>query len=102
MNVMAESPVYQKMLEQGEAKGRAEGRAEGEVKGLRKAIDLALEIRFGAAAKKVWPVLASCSDLARLRRTAEAVKTVPSLGQFQRLFGKAGNGAQNSPTVSTH
>jgi flagellar biosynthesis/type III secretory pathway protein FliH len=102
MNVMAESPVYQEIInlgrDQGRAEGRmegraegrvegqAQGRAEGRVEGLRKAIELGMEIRFGAAAKKIMPVLESCSDLAQLERAAEAVKTVRSVEQFLCLM----------------
>ena len=99
MNVMAESPVYQEILNQGRDQGRAEGLAEGEAKGLaegeakgkakgraeglRKAVELGLEIRFGVEAKKVRSMIDKCS-LAELERAAESVKTVRSLRDFER------------------
>jgi hypothetical protein len=86
MNVMAESPVYQEILNQGRAEGEAKGRAEGRAEGLRKAIALGLEIRFGAEAKKLLPILGRCLDLAELERAAEAVKTVPSIEDFRRFL----------------
>jgi predicted transposase YdaD len=101
MNVMAESPVYQEILNQGraeglaegeakgraegEAKGRVEGEAKGRVQGLRAAVELGLEIRFGKEAKLLSPMLARCS-LAELTRAAEAVKTVRSLKEFERAI----------------
>jgi hypothetical protein len=86
MNVMAESPVYQEILNAGREQGRAEGESKGRAEGLRRAVELGLEIRFGTEAEKVRRLVGKCSP-AELERAAEAVKTVKSIEEFRRVVG---------------
>jgi hypothetical protein len=96
MNVLAESPIFQEVLQmgrdEGEAKGRMEGRMEGQIEGraqgearaLRHAVLLVLKSRFGESASAVSEALEKCSDSALLDAALVGAASVPSVEDFQR------------------
>lgn len=64
--------------------GRDQGLGEGEEKGLREGIALALEVKFGAAARRLMPKLRRLHDVRKLRAVGRAIKSAKSLEDIMR------------------
>jgi predicted transposase YdaD len=86
MAVLRESPWYQQILKEGEARGEARGEIQGECRGIISGIELDLEIKFGAEGLQLMPQISQISDLQQLKSIQRAVKTVNSLEQLQQLL----------------
>jgi hypothetical protein len=88
MNVLAESPIFQEVLQmgrdEGEATGRLEGRAEGEARALRHAVLIVLKSRFGEKASVVSEALEKCSDPTLLDAALAGAANASSLQDFQQ------------------
>ncbi|HIK11932.1 MAG TPA: Rpn family recombination-promoting nuclease/putative transposase [Oscillatoriaceae cyanobacterium M33_DOE_052] len=82
MAVLQQSPWYQEILNQGIQQGREEGREEG----LISAIALGLELKFGETALSLMPAVSQIKNVARLTALKDAIKTVNSLAEFQRMI----------------
>ncbi|MEM6752549.1 MAG: transposase, partial [Cyanobacteria bacterium P01_C01_bin.38] len=78
MAILSESPWYQQILREGEARGRREGIISG--------IELDLEIKFGSEGLQLMPQISQITDLEQLKVIQRAVKTVNSLEELQILI----------------
>jgi predicted transposase YdaD len=97
MNVLAESPIYQMIQEEGRRIGEEQGRRIGEeqgrkigrAEGLVQAVKLGLELRFGSAALSLMNAAESCSDSAILTKALEAIRSGCALEEVQSIFNRA-------------
>jgi predicted transposase YdaD len=78
MAVLTESPWYQQILKEGEARGRQEEMLSG--------IELALEIKFGTEGLQLMPEISQISDLNRLKAIQRSILTSNSLEEFRQLI----------------
>ncbi|QLE55931.1 Rpn family recombination-promoting nuclease/putative transposase [Nostoc sp. TCL26-01] len=78
MAVLRESPWYQEIFRDGEARGRREELLSG--------IELALEIKFGHPSLELMPLISQVTDLQQLKAIQQAIKTVNSVEELQQLF----------------
>ena len=78
MAVLQKSPWYQEILNQGVQQGREEG--------LLSAIALGLELKFGETALELMPAVSQIKNVERLTELKDAIKTVNSLAEFQRMI----------------
>jgi hypothetical protein len=65
---------------------RQEGREEGLEAGLLEGITLDLELKFGAAGKRVLPKIRALGDVAKLRALARAIKSAGTLDEVNALL----------------
>jgi predicted transposase YdaD len=90
MNVLAESPIYQMIQEEGRRKGWQEGQQEGQQEGWRKglvqAVKLGLELRFGGAGTALFSRVEQCTDVSVLTQANEALRTERPLEEIEALF----------------
>jgi predicted transposase YdaD len=82
MAVLRESPWYQQILREGEARGRQEGQREEMLSG----IELGLEIKFGTEGLQLMPEISQISDLNRLKTIQRGILTSNSLEEFRQLI----------------
>lgn len=82
MALLNESPWYQQIFREGEARGRQEGRQEGIISG----IEIALEIKFGNEGLQLMPQISQITDLEKLKVIQRGVQTVNSLEELRGLI----------------
>ncbi len=82
MAILTESPWYQQILKEGEARGRQEGRREGIISG----IEVALEAKFGNEGLQLMPQISQITDLEQLKVIQRGVQTVNSIEEFRGLI----------------
>jgi predicted transposase YdaD len=82
MAVLTESPWYQQILREGEARGQQEGRREEMLSG----IELGLEIKFGTEGLQLMPKISQISDLNRLKAIQRGILTSNTLEEFWQLI----------------
>ncbi|MBP5975932.1 Rpn family recombination-promoting nuclease/putative transposase [Brasilonema sp. CT11] len=78
MAVLSESPWYQQILREGEARGIRRGILSG--------IELGLELKFGAEGLQLMPEISHFSDLERLKAIQRAILTVNTLDELRQLI----------------
>jgi predicted transposase YdaD len=78
MAVLTESPWYQQILKEGEARGRQEEMLSG--------IELGLEIKFGTEGLQLMPEISQISDLNRLKAIQRGILTSNTLEEFWQLI----------------
>jgi predicted transposase YdaD len=83
MAVLRESPWYQEILREGEARGEVRGRLEEALAG----IELALEIKFGEAGLELMPSIERMTDLSQLKAIQTSLKTVNTVEELRQLIG---------------
>ncbi|WP_306426841.1 hypothetical protein [Nostoc sp. CHAB 5836] len=67
MTVLRESPWYQEILREGQARGQAEGEARGEARGIISSIETTLEAKFGSDGLELMSQVSQISDLGQLK-----------------------------------
>ncbi|MDZ8105650.1 MAG: Rpn family recombination-promoting nuclease/putative transposase [Nostoc sp. DedQUE12a] len=77
MTVLRESPWYQEILREGETRGRREELYSG--------IEVALEIKFGNPGLGLMPMIYQIIDLQRLKEIQQAIKTLNTVEELQRI-----------------
>ncbi len=82
MTVLHESPWYQEILREGEARGEARGRREELFSG----IELVLEIKFGNPGLELMPIITQITELQRLKAIQQAIKTVDTVEELRQLL----------------
>ncbi|MBD0302454.1 MAG: Rpn family recombination-promoting nuclease/putative transposase [Tolypothrix sp. T3-bin4] len=78
MAVLRESPWYQQILREGEARGRQEEMLSG--------IELCLEIKFGTEGLQLMPEISKISDLNRLKTIQRGILTSNTLEELRQLI----------------
>lgn len=78
--------IAQTLLEQGRAEGLREGLREGFREGLINGIELALDLRFGAAGLALMPEIAAIDKLTTLRTIRDAVRSIASPNALRALY----------------
>ena len=86
MAVLTESPWYQQILKEGEARGRQEGQQEGRQEEMLSGIELGLEIKFGTEGLQLMPEISQISDLNRLKAIQRGILTSNTLAEFRELI----------------
>nr|WP_228058874.1 hypothetical protein [Nostoc sp. LEGE 06077] len=86
MVVIRESPWYQEILREGEARGEARGKERGRREELYSSIELVLEIKFGNTGLELMPNISQISDLQGLKAVQQAIKTVNTVEELQQLL----------------
>ncbi len=78
VSVLQESPWYQEILKEGEARGRREELISG--------IELALEIKFSNFSLELMPAISRITDLQRLKVIQQAIRTANTVEELQQLL----------------
>ena len=73
-------------LQQGLEQGLQQGREEGHVQGLRGGIDIALDLKFGAAGEALMPDIARLHDPEILAAVLAAIKPATTPVQVQAVY----------------
>ena len=99
MDILAESPFYQwiqnqglergleRGREEGREEGRKEGRREGRVQGLKEAVKLGLHLRFSHEAASLFPKVDACDQIILLESAEAALRDGKSLKTIAQIFG---------------
>ncbi len=82
MAVLHESPWYQEILREGEARGKAQGEVEGIVLSIR----TSLEAKFGSEGLELMPQIAQISDLQRLQGILRSVVLANSVEEILQIL----------------
>lgn len=80
MAVLRESPWYQEILREGEARGRLKEAFAG--------VELALEIKFGEAGLELMPSIQQITDLSQLKAIQTSLKTVKTVEELRQLINE--------------
>ena len=78
MAILTESPWYQQILREGEARG--------ETRGIISGIEMALEIKFGSEGLQLKPQISQISDLEQLKIIQRCVKNANNLEELRELI----------------
>ncbi|MEH2462643.1 Rpn family recombination-promoting nuclease/putative transposase [Nostoc sp.] len=82
MTVLRESPWYQEILREGEARGEARG----ELRGILSSIEINLELKFGDNGLQLMPQINQINDLERLKTILRDVVTANSIEELQQVL----------------
>jgi predicted transposase YdaD len=86
MGVLRESPWYEEILKEGEARGKAEAEARGEVQGIILSIRTSLEAKFGNEGLKLIPQISQINDLEELKGILRSVVLANNLEELRQTF----------------
>ena len=78
MAILTESPWYQQILREGEARG--------ETRGIISGIEMALEIKFGSEGLQLMPQISQISDLEQLKIIQRGVNNAYNLEELRELI----------------
>lgn len=82
MTVLRESPWYQEILREGEARGEARG----EIKGIIVSIEMSLEAKFGSQGLELMSQISLIQDLEHLQRILRTVLLANSVDEIQQIL----------------
>ncbi|AHJ26949.1 hypothetical protein [Nodularia spumigena] len=82
MAVLHESPWYQEILREGEARGETRGQRQG----ITFSIETSLEAKFGSDGLELMPQIVEISDLERLKLILRAIITANTVAELRRLL----------------
>ncbi|WP_392482013.1 Rpn family recombination-promoting nuclease/putative transposase [Nostoc sp. C110] len=82
MSVLRESPWYQEILREGEARGKASG----ELRGILSAIEINLELKFSDRGLQLMPQINQIQDLERLKTILRNVVTANTIEELQQIL----------------
>jgi predicted transposase YdaD len=89
MTVLRESPWYQEILREGQARGQAEGeargQAEGEVRGIISSIETSLEAKFGSDGLELMSQVSQISDLEQLKGILRRIIVANTIEDLQDI-----------------
>ncbi|YAG11901.1 Transposase (putative) YhgA-like domain-containing protein [Nostoc sp. DSM 114161] len=90
MTVLRESPWYQEILREGQARGEAlgeaRGEARGELQGILSAIEINLQFKFGDRGLNLMPQLKQIQDLERLKTILRHIVTANTIDELQQFL----------------
>ena len=86
MAVLSESPWYQQILLEGEARGEERGEERGRREERLSSIEMGLELKFGTEGLKLMPEISQITDLERLKAIREGIKRVNTLEQLRQII----------------
>jgi predicted transposase YdaD len=90
MTVLRESPWYQEILREGQARGQAEGeargQAEGEVRGIISSIETSLEAKFGSDGLELMSQVSQISDLEQLKGILRRIIVASTIEDLQDIL----------------
>ncbi|MFN6563782.1 MAG: Rpn family recombination-promoting nuclease/putative transposase [Nostoc sp. ChiSLP01] len=86
MTVLRESPWYQEILREGEARGEAQGEARGEVRGIISSIETSLEAKFGSDGLELMSVISQISDLQQLKEILRRIVVANTIEDLQNVL----------------
>jgi len=82
MAVLHESPWYQEILQQGEARGEIRG----EIRGLLSGIELGLELKFGSQGLQLMPEISQITDVNALTAIQQGLRTISTLEEIRHIY----------------
>ncbi|MDZ8094958.1 MAG: Rpn family recombination-promoting nuclease/putative transposase [Nostoc sp. DedQUE05] len=90
MTVLRESPWYQEILREGQARGEAEGEARGEargeVRGIISSIETSLEAKFGSDGLELMSQISQISDLEQLKEILRRIVVANTIQELQNVL----------------
>ncbi|MEH1777298.1 MAG: Rpn family recombination-promoting nuclease/putative transposase [Nostoc sp.] len=86
MTVLRESPWYQEILREGQARGEAEGEARGEVRGIISSIETSLEAKFGSDGLELMSQISQISDLEQLKEILRRIVVANTIQELRNVL----------------
>ncbi|MEH2234500.1 MAG: Rpn family recombination-promoting nuclease/putative transposase [Nostoc sp.] len=86
MTVLRESPWYQEILREGQARGQAEGEARGEVRGIISSIETSLEAKFGSDGLELMSQISQISDLEQLKEILRRIVVANTIQELRNVL----------------
>ncbi|MHC5746240.1 MAG: Rpn family recombination-promoting nuclease/putative transposase [Nostoc sp.] len=90
MTVLRESPWYQEILREGQARGEAEGEARGEargeVRGIISSIETSLEAKFGSYGLELMSQISQISDLEQLKEILRRIVVANTIQELRNVL----------------
>ncbi|MEH2022606.1 Rpn family recombination-promoting nuclease/putative transposase [Nostoc sp.] len=86
MTVLRESPWYQEILREGQARGEAEGEARGEVRGIISSIETSLEAKFGSDGLELMSQISQISDLEQLKEILRRIVVANTIQDLRNVL----------------
>ncbi|WP_392531611.1 Rpn family recombination-promoting nuclease/putative transposase [Nostoc sp. C117] len=90
MTVLRESPWYQEILREGEARGEARGQAlgeaQGQVRGIIFSIETSLEAKFGSDGLELMSLISPISDLEQLKEILRRIVVADTIQDLQDVL----------------
>ncbi|MEH2324393.1 MAG: Rpn family recombination-promoting nuclease/putative transposase [Nostoc sp.] len=86
MTVLRESPWYQEIIREGEARGQAEGEARGQVRGIISSIETSLEAKFGSDGLELMSQISQISDLEQLKEILRRIVVANTIEDLQNVL----------------
>ncbi|MEH2148216.1 MAG: hypothetical protein V7K63_08620, partial [Nostoc sp.] len=82
MTVLRESPWYQEILREGQARGEAEG----EVRGIISSIETSLEAKFGSDGLELMSQISQISDLEQLKEILRRIVVANTIQELRNVL----------------
>jgi predicted transposase YdaD len=86
MAVLHESPWYQEILREGQARGEALGEERGQRQGIISSIETSLDAKFGSDGLELMPQIVQISELERLKLILRDIITANTVGELRQIL----------------